>query len=318
MDGLSAAGSIVTLAALAGQLLRSAVALHEFWSSVKDVPERMLWLGQDLEFIQGHLQRIEQQVTQSSSNHSTAGVDEAFRRCVFYMESLETMVAPWQSQPRQIRRERRWRSVKAVLNEKKIKYYKKNLEGAKTSLILAQNLLNQESCSNIESGIAEIRNNQNNSASINSAEHKSICDGFSNLQQDIRMGIDSIPWSVISALESSLPATIHQMLIPMLEQKFEGLRSQIEEKALVQRPEKIERYELGDSERAKYSNLDRRKSSRSKGQPCTWWFIRTSIGSISYTHYAVRAHNEISSSEFRLAFIPHPLLFGRAAFINGV
>ena len=132
------------------------------------------------------------------------------------------------------------------------------------------------------------------------------------------MGIDSIPWSVTSALESSLPATIHQMLIPMLEQKFEGLRSQIEEKALVQRPEKIERYELGDSERAKYSNLDRRKSSRSKEQPYTWWFIRTPIGSISYTRYAVRAHNEISSSEFRLAFIPHPLLFGRAGFINGV
>ena len=97
MDGLSAAGSIVSLAALSGQLLRSAIALHEFWSSVKDVPERLVWLGQDLEFIRGYLQCIEQQITQSSSIHGVVVVNKALQNCASCLNNLENLVAPWRS-----------------------------------------------------------------------------------------------------------------------------------------------------------------------------------------------------------------------------
>ena len=48
MEGLSAAGSVVSILAITGQLVQSTKALYEFWSSVKEVPPRLNWLGEHL------------------------------------------------------------------------------------------------------------------------------------------------------------------------------------------------------------------------------------------------------------------------------
>ena len=189
----------------------------------------------------------------------------------------------------------------------------------------------RETCSNIENGVVEIRNSQSSSASNSSAEHKSIQDAISILRQDIRIGIDSLPSNVRNALESSLSTTIQQMLSPMLEQNFQALRSQIEEKALMQheslyqQQDTTQRYELGDSERAKDSSLEKRNGSRSKKRFRTMWrSLQTPIGIISHSRYIVYP-NRISgaaldedTSEFRLVFIPRSFLFKRATSITGI
>ena len=44
--------SIASLAAITGQLAESRKALHDFWSSVKDISNRLQWLKEDTEILQ--------------------------------------------------------------------------------------------------------------------------------------------------------------------------------------------------------------------------------------------------------------------------
>ena len=44
--------SIASLAAITGQLAESTKALHDFWSSVKDISNGLQWLKEDTEILQ--------------------------------------------------------------------------------------------------------------------------------------------------------------------------------------------------------------------------------------------------------------------------
>lgn len=137
MDGLSTAGGVVSLVTIIGQLIQSTRTLYDFWSSVKDVPTRLQWLSEDLKLIQEILENIEQQ----STRNPTTSLCEALQRCAFYLGNLDVLVAPLRSRPRGGRKEKIWRSIKAVFSEDKIELYRENLESAKTTLLLTQSTL---------------------------------------------------------------------------------------------------------------------------------------------------------------------------------
>ena len=61
MDGISAAGGIVSLVGVLGQLVQSIEALYQFWSRVKDVPSNLQWLIADVQLLHSTLEDIAQQ-----------------------------------------------------------------------------------------------------------------------------------------------------------------------------------------------------------------------------------------------------------------
>ncbi len=141
MDGgLSAAGSIVSLVAIAGQLIQSTKSLYEFWSSVKEIPTRLQWLREDLKVIQGIIEQIS---VQSSSARGTTVACHALQNCAIHLNNLKVLVAPLQRRSTKSRKKEIWKSVKAAFNAEKIKLYRENLEAAKLTLVLAQNSLTQ-------------------------------------------------------------------------------------------------------------------------------------------------------------------------------
>jgi hypothetical protein len=144
MDGLAAAGSIVSLISILGQLAQSTRQLYDFWSSMKEVPRSLQWLVGDLYLIREILEVIESQLMQSIvPNIGNNSIGELLRKCILYIENLEALVKPLQSRPREGRGERTWKSIKAVFLTEKIKSYRENLESAKVTLLLVQSHISQ-------------------------------------------------------------------------------------------------------------------------------------------------------------------------------
>jgi hypothetical protein len=143
MDALGAAASVVSLVTILGQLVQSARQLHDFWSSIQDVPESLQWLVHDLEMIREILGVIDPQSLQGSVADRGGPTLQLLRKCVRYIEKLEALVKPLQFGPGASRRERSWKSIKAVFLTDKIKSYWENLESAKVTLLLAQSHMNQ-------------------------------------------------------------------------------------------------------------------------------------------------------------------------------
>ena len=101
MDGLSAAGGIVSLVGLVGQLVQSVEALYQFWSCVKDVPTHLQWLVEDLRLLQAILASITQQSVEGLSTVGATMVPQALRSCAVHLSNLEELIAPLQSQSRE-------------------------------------------------------------------------------------------------------------------------------------------------------------------------------------------------------------------------
>src|SRR5579863_4019028 len=139
MEVVGAAASVAGLVTLLGQLLQSAKQLHEFWSSIKEVPESLRWLVDDLDMIREVLVLIKDQATQGSDTSGSGNAIPLLQKCISYVENLEGLVKPLQSENGASRRLKTWKSVKAVFATEKIKFYRDNLESAKVTLLLAQN-----------------------------------------------------------------------------------------------------------------------------------------------------------------------------------
>ena len=138
MEGLSAAGSVVSILAITGQIVQSTKALYEFWSSVKDVPSRLHWLSEDLKPLQQSVEYIYAQAAQDPNISDIQINRPALHRCLVHMQNLETLIAPFRSRPELGTQGRVWKSIKAEFNAKKIEHYRLNLETAKSLLILTQ------------------------------------------------------------------------------------------------------------------------------------------------------------------------------------
>ena len=143
MDGLSTAGSVVSLVAIAGQLIQSTQTLFEFWSSVKDVPARLQWLIEDLRCVEKALEHIQQQCARNPNMDGAENGCQALQRCVLYMNNLRSLVAPFHSRPEEHGKRRVWKSIKAEFNAKKVTLCRENLEAAKSLLLLTQTTLNR-------------------------------------------------------------------------------------------------------------------------------------------------------------------------------
>ena len=143
MDGLSVAGSVVSLAAITGQLIQSTKALYEFWTFVKEVPTRLQWLGEDLKCLEDSFVSFRQLCAQKQSTIGVQNWLQALQRCSFHLRNLEALVAPFRTQIEDGRMQRVWRSIKAEFNANKVEEFRANLEAAKASLLLVQTALTQ-------------------------------------------------------------------------------------------------------------------------------------------------------------------------------
>jgi Fungal N-terminal domain of STAND proteins len=143
MEALGAAGSVVGLAAALGQIIEGVTQLHDFWSSVKEVPKSLLWLITDLEILHDILRSIDSSSAQLSPSSDTSALNGVLQKCALYLKTLQETVKPLQSETGVSTAKRTWRSVKAVFSTEKIKSYRENLEAAKVTLLLAQSQLNQ-------------------------------------------------------------------------------------------------------------------------------------------------------------------------------
>jgi hypothetical protein len=139
MEALEVAGSVVSLVTILGQLIQSARQLHDFWSSVKDVPKSLEWFTEDLNIIREILEAIHPQLMQGSATIGSSTALRLLKKCAISIGNLEAFVKPLQSGPGDSRKAKTWKSIKAVFLSDKIKSYRENLESLKVTLLLAQN-----------------------------------------------------------------------------------------------------------------------------------------------------------------------------------
>ena len=140
MDGVSAAASVV---GLVGQLIQSIKALHDFWSSVRDIPTRLQWLSKDLHFLQQTLEQIEQNAIRDPGVSEDMYGRQALEMCTLHIAKLEELIRPLQPQLGEGRTIVFRKSVKAVFCVEKMERCRKRIEEAKTTILLAYYSLNR-------------------------------------------------------------------------------------------------------------------------------------------------------------------------------
>ncbi|PQE07814.1 ankyrin repeat-containing protein [Rutstroemia sp. NJR-2017a WRK4] len=132
MDPFSAAASAIGVISLAIQLADSINKLHEFWSSVRDAPQEVREITNDLKCLTSLLKEVA-----NGGNHGP-NVQWGLECCETKLKSLFNIVQ--QLDPNfysSNRRARIWNSVKVTLKKNKLKEFRDSLEGTKTTLILA-------------------------------------------------------------------------------------------------------------------------------------------------------------------------------------
>jgi hypothetical protein len=114
MEALGGVASVVSLAAVVAQLLKPTKELHEFWTSVKEIPTSLQWLSADLDVLREVLKAVQQDATQCSDIDSNYHLSEILQRCMLYIRNLHDAVRPFQSESAGMSRQKTWRSIKAV------------------------------------------------------------------------------------------------------------------------------------------------------------------------------------------------------------
>lgn len=132
--GVVASG--VGFAAFAGQLLDSVIKLQNLWTAVRNAPDDILLLVEDIAIVTNLISDIEPQFGQSSTAESTTPA--AFNKCLLCfkrsVKDLEDLASKLESA---LKRNRKSGAVKVVLKKETIQNHRSRLESAKNTLNLA-------------------------------------------------------------------------------------------------------------------------------------------------------------------------------------
>lgn len=141
MDGLSGAASVIAVASIAIQLADSIKKLCDFWESIKDAPEEIATLVQELKLLDLVLKKIHVNEEKFGADPTTTAV---LNRCA---EKVNTLVAAMDTfQPGFASKKwqvRTWNSFKVTLQSKKFHNFRLSLGEIKTTLILARQDLSE-------------------------------------------------------------------------------------------------------------------------------------------------------------------------------
>ncbi|KAL8904039.1 MAG: hypothetical protein Q9207_003531 [Kuettlingeria erythrocarpa] len=137
MDPISMSASILTIGAFAVQALNSIQYSHELYTSIKDAPERLGSLLEELKSLSKLLESFHNNALDKTGGWKD-GLDTALAYCTKALESIETFSSELnESIPPAKGGRRQWAAFKVTLSEKKLKHYATRLERAKSMLSLA-------------------------------------------------------------------------------------------------------------------------------------------------------------------------------------
>ena len=354
MDGVSAAASVVSLVTIAGQLIQSIKAVYEFWSSVKGVPTRLAWLVEDLQFLQQTLKQVEQYAIQDPSVGENKNCRQALEMCALHVANLEELITPLQSLLGERKKVVLWKSVKAVFCVKKVELYRKYLEEAKATVLLACTILNRfaalstrialclklinlrESILKIESSVAKLLAGQSSAMDTTADNHTSVLSAISSLQNDIQMTVASSASKTSDTLASLIKTSLEDTISPILERKLEeyflgsGL-THFKRLELISVRERAEGSEVRVcmEDPFMFPRVSRLRnqfaSTASSRRHVLWKRFPTPFGHI-LLYYHVNSRNWTSGGlydgprifEYGFAFVPRPQLSRWATLITGI
>ena len=136
MEVLALTTSTFAVVSLALQLAQSTNKLYEFWASVKDAPDAIQDMTNDLELLSSVLSHIALEAQSSTPDDITTAV---LKNCSVKLQSLTLQVD--KLEPDFVSRSstvRKWRAIKVVLKSGRLEKLLATVEGIKTTLILAQ------------------------------------------------------------------------------------------------------------------------------------------------------------------------------------
>jgi hypothetical protein len=147
MDPLSAAASAISVASIGIQITESIHSLIRFCKSMKDAPDVIESISEDLAVLDEILtslltyhQCIQLQ-RPDSSTESPQPVPKALTICLKRLRGLEQMVSGLE---KGMSSRKAWTSLKAALKDDTIKNFQTSLESAKASLVLANQLFHNQ------------------------------------------------------------------------------------------------------------------------------------------------------------------------------
>ena len=138
MDGLSAAASGMAVISLAFQLGDSLKQLHDFWDSVREAPDDIHAIQEELGLLSSVLAEMANEMQHSGPDQTLTRALEICSDKVKKLNRITNEMEPgFASGSLRIRK---WTAFKAVFKSEKIQKFQKVLEGLKSTLMLAQQI----------------------------------------------------------------------------------------------------------------------------------------------------------------------------------
>ena len=137
MDPFSTAASAVSVASIGIQIAESIHGLIKFCKSIRDAPEAIQTISEDLVLLDEILNSLMTyyQTDQRRDHSATAQpAQTALNVCLVRLRRLERMTSKLENR---LAQSRAWGSLKTALKENSIQKFQSSLEKTKTSLILA-------------------------------------------------------------------------------------------------------------------------------------------------------------------------------------
>ena len=136
MDGLSGAASGFAVASFSIQLVGSIENLYKFWTSVKDAPEDINAISNDLSILSTVLCRIAHDAQQGDFDAILVLALDGCRARINILTAFIDKVEPgFASRSVYVRK---WNALKAVIKHGQLRRFEDTLEKAKSTLFLVQ------------------------------------------------------------------------------------------------------------------------------------------------------------------------------------
>ena len=137
MDPLSMSASLVTIGALAAQIISIVEKAHELYSSVRNTPKNLRLLLRELSLLSTFLSGFKDDSSRSSQSPGP-GFSDALEYCRFALESIQAFSRDLEKSINNAKRGlRQLASYRVTLSEKQLKIHLDRLERAKSMLSLA-------------------------------------------------------------------------------------------------------------------------------------------------------------------------------------
>ena len=132
MDGLSVAASGIAVASVALQLAGSVKQIYEFWNSIKEAPDEICAITEDLRVLSSILARI---ANEAQHHEPEATLEAALNGCLLNVKILDSLIKEIEPDLTSSRsRVRKWTAFKAVLKRAQLVKVQGALEKMKSTL----------------------------------------------------------------------------------------------------------------------------------------------------------------------------------------